>query len=59
MYCGGTSRPDSTDHRDRTRNDGLSRPWRKKLLSTAAVRRHCGEIKACSRKEGRAQLWGV
>jgi hypothetical protein len=29
VYRGRTSRLDPTDHRDRTRKDGISRPWRK------------------------------
>ncbi len=48
VYLGGTSRSDPADHRARTRNDGLSRPGRIKLLATAAVRRRCGETEACS-----------
>ena len=29
-------------------SQGISRPLKKKLLATAAVRRHCGETEACS-----------
>jgi hypothetical protein len=46
-HC-GTGRLEPTDHRDRTRNQGHASP-EGRLLASAAVRRHCGETKACSR----------
>ncbi len=69
MYCGGTSRPDSTDHRDRTRNDGLSWHWRKALgycsgtttlrgdqgvLTVGREERNCGVVGTRSKERGMA-----
>jgi hypothetical protein len=58
VHCGGTSRPDSTDHRDQTRNDGLSRPWRKRSWLLQRYDNVAGRSRRSHGRKGRAQLWG-
>jgi hypothetical protein len=45
VYLGRTSRSVRINYPDRSRNDGISRPWRKRQLASALVQRLCAETK--------------